>query len=383
MKFLINMACKTVMTFAFALIFCLTTNANDTENPINIQRTPNGGIQPRATVDEQGTIHLVYFKSKGATGNLFYVTRALDAFEWSEPLRVNTTDKNVPRNGSLSLAQIALGKNGRIHITWFNMRAEKYWYARTNDAKDAFESQRNLVEENHHGVEAGAAITADGKGNVYLVWHAGNLSDEPRRGVYIRKSEDDGDSFGPETQVDTDGKGACGCCALNAVIGDQNSLYISYRAADKGVHRDMTLLTSTNGGEEFTGQTIDAWELGSCPVTITRVQAKPSGGAIVAFEGREQAYFADVSNLSNPVSVGLPPTDDRQKNAALAIAKDGSTLLAWAEGKSWSMGGRLHWQVFDSEGIPTGQKGQGATDMPRTTIPEAVALPDGRFVILY
>ncbi|MFP6582173.1 MAG: sialidase family protein [Candidatus Hydrogenedentota bacterium] len=377
------MASKTAMVFAFALIFCIATNAEDTEKPIDILRTPNGGIQPRAAVDQQGTIHLVYFKSKGAGGNLFYATRAIDAPEWSEPIRVNTTDKNVPRTGSLSLAQIALGKSGRVHITWFDMRAEKYWYARTNDAKDAFKEQRNLVEENYRGVEAGAAITADGKGNVYLVWHAGNLSNESRRGVYLRKSEDDGDTFGPETQVDLDKKGVCGCCALSALVDHNNVLYISYRAAGKGVHRDMTLLKSTDGGENFSAQTINAWELASCPVTITRVQAKLGGGAIVAFESREQAYFADVSDLSNPVSVGLPPAVDRQKNAALAIAQDGSTLLAWAEGKSWSMGGRLHWQVFDSEGTPTGQKGQGVTDMPRTTIPEAVALPDGRFVILY
>ena len=34
-------------------------------------RTPDGGIQPQAVMDEQGVIHLVYFKGDPARGDLF------------------------------------------------------------------------------------------------------------------------------------------------------------------------------------------------------------------------------------------------------------------------------------------------------------------------
>jgi hypothetical protein len=358
----------------------------DKSNPepkVEILRAPNGGVQPRAVVDGDGTIHLVYFKAKGAKGDLFYTTRALNAEEWSDSIRVNTEAGSAVRNGSLSLAQISLGKKGRAHITWFDMRAEKYWYARTNDAGDAFEPQRVVVEENFHGVEAGAAITSDDSGAVYVVWHAGNLALEAKRGVFLRKSDDDGETFGPETKIDLNGKGVCGCCALSAVVDAKNTLYVSYRTAGKGVHRDMTLLKSTDGGRSFTDKMIDPWELGSCPVTITRLQAKPKRGVVVAWETRDQAFFADAGKLSEKISVGMPPTGARQKNAAHATARDGSTIVVWAEGKSWSMGGKLNWQIFDSKGKPLGVKGEGAVNMPRTTIPEVVARQNGEFVILY
>ena len=86
------------------------------EDAVGVLRTPNGGIQPRASVDGQGIIHLIYFKSAGAGGNLSYVTRQPGSTEWSEPMRVNMAEGSVVANGAIGVAQIALGRQGRVHV---------------------------------------------------------------------------------------------------------------------------------------------------------------------------------------------------------------------------------------------------------------------------
>lgn len=96
-----------------------------------------------------------------------------------------------------------------------------------------------------------AQSRADSDGNVYTVWHAGAFEGESSRGLYLRKLIDGGVTFGAETKINDNGKGVCGCCTLSAVTGNDGTLYVSYRTAGEGVHRDMTLLTSSDGEKVF------------------------------------------------------------------------------------------------------------------------------------
>lgn len=52
--------------FGVGLFMPTHTRAAGAESDVNILRPPTGGIQPRATGDEADTLHLVYFKAKGA-----------------------------------------------------------------------------------------------------------------------------------------------------------------------------------------------------------------------------------------------------------------------------------------------------------------------------
>ena len=43
---------------------------------VNLLRTPNGGIQPQALMDERGTLHLIYLSGEASASDVFYVQRA-------------------------------------------------------------------------------------------------------------------------------------------------------------------------------------------------------------------------------------------------------------------------------------------------------------------
>ena len=142
---------------------------------VEILRTANGGIQPQAAIDADGTLHLIYFAGAAKGGNVFYVKRDADLSTWSDPIRVNSEKGSARRNGAISHSQLALGKDGRIHVTWFNMRPPKYFYSASRDDGQGFEPQRNLVTEHAEGVEAGASIAAG------MCTSSGMLADSTKR----------------------------------------------------------------------------------------------------------------------------------------------------------------------------------------------------------
>jgi len=70
-----------------------------------------------------------------------YATRGRGAASWSEPLRVNSEPESVTGIGPIDGGQLALGKDNRVHVTWFLIRTVEFFYTRTNDEGTGFETQ--------------------------------------------------------------------------------------------------------------------------------------------------------------------------------------------------------------------------------------------------
>ena len=170
------------LTIAFLLAAAGPVAAGAGE--VEYLRVPDGGIQPQAIADGEGTLHLIYYRGERQNGNIFYVTRPRGQTEWSQPLMVNSQEGSADRNEAISRAQMAIDRNGNVHVVWFNMRPVKYWYTRKLSAGSGFERQRNLVARHNDGVETGATVAVDGKGGVYVIWHAGDERQEDRRAVF-------------------------------------------------------------------------------------------------------------------------------------------------------------------------------------------------------
>jgi len=133
---------------------------------VTLLRTPDGGIQPQAAVDSRGMVHLIYFKGEADGGNVFYVYRKLGETEFSKPIKVNSQSGSVTAIGTIRGAQLALGRHGLVHVAWNgsgNPKAERgspMLYARLNEARTAFEPQRNLMT---------STMNLDGGGSTTMV----------------------------------------------------------------------------------------------------------------------------------------------------------------------------------------------------------------------
>ncbi len=358
---------------------------------VQLVRTPNGGIQPQTFVDAKGTVHLVYFKGDAKAGDIFYAQRPAGSREFSQPLQINTIAGSAIAVGTIRGAQLALGRNGRVHVAWNgskNVAGSKHpgspmWYTRLNDAGSAFEPQRDVIHTTG-ALDGGGSLAADAAGNVYVLWHGQPPNDtrgEEGRGLFLARSSDDGQTFARETRVDPRDTGACACCGVKAFADAAGNVFALYRSASGKVNRDETLLVSKNRGQSFEVINEHRWKLATCPMSSAAL-SESKAGTIAAWETAEQVYFATVDQawqVSRPVA---PPGFSKRKHPAAVANNNGDVLLAWTEGTGWQKGGSVAWQVFDASGNTTAAKGR-APGVPVWGLVSAIAEPDGTFVIYY
>ena len=372
--------------------------------------TPDDGIQPQAAVDSKGAVHLLYFKGDPKGGDIFYVRRPPGQEQFSNPIQVNTQLHTAIALGTIRGAQLAVGKNGRVHVAWDGMGASSspdshanhghdgpghsrpshegsqekspLLYTRLNDDGTAFEPERNVITF-AYGLDGGSSVAADPQGNVYVTWHApqpGNTNGEAGRAVFIARSTDEGKTFQRETPAISKPTGACGCCGMRAFADSQGDVLAFYRAAHQMTNRDETLLISRNAGANFEIAYSHHWNVGTCPMSSASI-SENSGDILAAAETHGRVFFVRFDPKTGKVSPPISP-ETKAKHPVVIGNSRGEVLLVWAEGTAWAKGGSVAWQLYDKEGKPVSEKGR-ADGLKPWSLPTAFADPDDNFAIVY
>lgn len=356
---------------------------------VTLVRTPDGGIQPQAAADRQGVVHLIYYKGDARNGDIFYVRQQPDQKEFSKPIQVNTGHGSATAAGTIRGAQMALGRNGRVHVAWNGHAPENgnhmeapMLYTRLNDAGTAFEPERDVITFGR-GLDGGGSVAADDQGNVYVFWHApkpGNTNGEAGRAVFMARSVEDGKTFAAEKLAIAKPTGACGCCGMKAFADSEGNVFALYRAASEMVNRDETLLLSRNHGADFGIAYTHGWKIAACPMSSAFL-SETKTGVLAAAETHGRVFFIRVDTKTGKASSPVSPEVKGKHPVAVGNAA-GEVLLAWTEGTGWGKGGAVAWQLYDESGNPTSEKGR-AEGVPIWSLSAAVAKPDGNFVIIY
>ena len=333
---------------------------------------------------------MLYFRGEPGSGDLFYVRTHKDG-KFSAPIKVNNLAGSAVATGNIRGGQIALGKNGRVHVSWYGSMSanpkkghgSSLYHARLNDAGTAFEPQHNVIRE-AFGLDGGS-VAADSKGNVFITWHAPmpGTKGEDKRCVWLATSSDDGKTFSPEKKINVEATGACGCCGIRAFVDGKDDLFVLYRSAFESTHRDINLLTSKTAGTRFDGLNLHKWEIATCPMSLFSF-AETKHGVQTAWDNDGQVYFARIDPATGKATapIAAPGEGKSRKHPVMASNSRGETILAWTEGMGWNRGGSLAWQVYDRAGNPTAQRGSAA-GVPVWSLVAVFARPDGSFVIVH
>lgn len=355
---------------------------------VEVLALPDAGIQPQAVVDPRGTIHLIYFKGEARGGDLFYIRRKTGDAAFSPPLRVNSDTGTAIATGSVRGGQIALGRDGWVHVAWNGsqpierggIKQAPMWYARLSPGGSAFDPQRAVGSQTKN-LDGGGSVAADRGGRVYVVWHAAGLDEgEPHRRIYVAASTDDGARFEGEKAFSNEG-GACGCCGLKSLVDSRGGLQLLYRAAGGGIHRDAMWMRVGPGGAS-TPVRLQAWELPACPMTTFAMAATPDG-VLAAWETEHQIYSAVLSPDGRLVSAVTPMAGTAiRKHPSVAINPAGDRLVAWTEGTAWARGGTLAWELRNRRGERVAANANAGA-VPVWGLVSAVARADGTFVVVH
>jgi hypothetical protein len=363
-----------------------------TMEKVTLLRVPNGGIQPQAATDSKGTVYLLYYLGDAAHGDVYYV-RSEDGVRFSKPIRVNTHPQSAIAMGNIRGAQLAIGKNARVHVAWNGSdkalpsgpnKARPMLYTRLNDSGTEFEPERNVIHK-AYGLDGGGSVAADPLGNVYVLWHAPvpQTVGEANRCVWVTASSDEGKTFAPETQATREATGACGCCGMRGFCDSNGALYCLYRSAKDVVHRDTYQLVSGNSGKSFQIDRLHEWNIGGCPMSSFAF-CEGKGTVSAAWETDGQVYFSRIDTRTGKRSSPVSPSGESKKrrHPVLAANGQGEVLLAWSDGVEWGKGGSVAWQVYDPDGNATAERGR-ITGLPVWSLVAAFVRPDGKFAVVY
>lgn len=342
---------------------------------------------------------MIYFKGQPGGGDLFYVRRPAGASTFSDPIPVNSEQGSAIATGTVRGGQLALGRNGWVHVAWNAAKAIErppsrtrfggtsngvkhtpMWYARLAPGAARFEAQRAIGEHTRH-LDGGGSIAADARGRVYVVWHAAGLKDgEIDRRIYVARSADDGRLFRSEDAFAPDG-GLCGCCQLETLAENDGRLHILYRSAGGSVHRDAMWMTVGPKGA-LPPVRLQAWNLPACPMTTFAMAFAPAG-LLAAWETQHQIHIATLDRARRTFSnVSAIAGTAIRKHPSIAINKRGDRLIAWTEGTAWARGGTVAWELQDRNGARLGGAVNAGT-VPVWGLVSAIAGPDGSFTIFH
>jgi hypothetical protein len=361
-------------------------------NKVTIIKTPQGGVQPQAAVDEQGAIHLVYLYGDPGAADIGYARKDAGADSFSKSIRVNSEPGSAIAVGTVRGARLALGRGGQVHVAWngSSKTAPKapgnsvpMLYSRLAGDGRSFEAERNLMQSTS-GLDGGGTIAADASGNVYTVWHGQHMvngkpdSGEDKRRVYLAQSRDGGATFEAERPISPASTGACGCCGMAALANRSGEVFVMYRTAREIVHRDMNLLTSGDRGKSFRSFDLQGWQIGGCPMSTSSF-TDVDGRVLAAWETNNQVYFASVTRAGSVLPIGAPGVGRDRKHPAIAANASGETLMAWTDGTGWKRGGTLNWALFKNGSVIS--SASDAAAVPVWGLPEAIA-SGNRFVVI-
>ncbi len=391
-----------------ALLVASAAFGGEQRHWVNTRRVPQGGIQPQAVTDADGTLHVIYYKGKASQGDVYYVRSSDSGETFSAPMRVNSQPGSAVAIGTIRGPQLSLGKNSRVHVAWNGSAKARpkglanpdlpedspyrhsapMLYARMNDEATGFQTQRNLMTHTY-SLDGGGSVAADDRGNVYVVWHANSQQQdstgEGGRAVWVAVSRDGGMTFAPEIRANREQTGACGCCSLKAQVDSRGNVYVLYRSAREKINRDMYLLVSTDRGARFTATKLDDWKIGACVMSSAALD-RTSRGMLAAWETEQRVKFAPVDGLtsgSRRITLAPGGNQEPRKHPTLATGSDGKVILVWTEGTGWQKGGAVAWQVFDKSGNPI-SAGSGRIDgLPVWSFAAVYARADGGFTVIY
>jgi len=358
---------------------------------VRTMRVPEGGIQPQVVAQGE-VVHLIYFIGDAKAGDVTYARSTDGGKTFGPSIRVNSEPGAAIAVGTIRGPHLAVGRGGRAHVAWMGSgratpkapgNETPMLYARLNDAGDAFEPQRNVIAE-HPGLDGGGSVAADDAGNVYVAWHApGKRANHEEQGrcVWVARSSDDGKTFAPERRANPDDTGVCACCGLRA-FADASGVHVLYRTACQRVHRDMHLLTSTDG-ERWSAAGVDRLELGTC-IMSSGAMTRAGDRFFATWEGHGDVFFKQIGGAGEVgPRVALTSAGNNRKHPVLAVNAKGEVLFAWTEGTAFNRGGSVAYQTFDKKLEPIRGAAGAAKGLPAWGTVAAFARPDGSFVVIY
>lgn len=319
-------------------------------------KVPDEGLSPQCATDSKGVAHMIYFKGSVEAGDIYYTTFNLETQNFNPSVRVNSIEGSATIQGTTSHPQMAVGKNGVVHVVWNgSAKAENQFLYSKSIGDGQFSPQKDMKGETS-GIDGGGSVAANGLGQVFLVWHANTKgkTDEQDRQVFISISKDNGTTFTEEKVISPKYSGASSGCSLK-VAASSKEVMILFRGVSgrRGIDRNIYQLTSRNKGLSFNSRIVEKENSHSCPRSSYAITTGIKD-FVRAWDYKDRVYCRVNSGKAFLGSYSFEKKS--QKHPSLSRNIKEYSLLAWVNNGSQAKEAELEWVTFDKNGRTASSK---------------------------
>ncbi|CAE6797016.1 sialidase family protein [Nitrospira defluvii] len=339
--------------FARALSFFGTAPQNVRVSDFTPGRAQAGTLsagQRGLAIGSEGMAVAVWSDTREGKSNIYLVKSRDGGRTFGSNVRVN----DVPGTAGLFGATVALDRQDRAHIVWFDNRDGDYdiYFAREAARGDGFTAAIRINDDKDNPVEADVfgddepdglagpafqtlpSLAVDRNGAIYAAWqdYRRNQAD-----IYFAKSIDGGKTFTENLRVNDD-VGRAGQLYPSLAVDAGGTIYLAWHDFRKG-NQDIYFSRSTDGGKTFSRNVRVNDDPGTDGQFNPSLAVDDGGAVYVAWhdlrEGQADIYFARSIDGGQTFSPNRKLNDDRgetyQFHPSLGAGVTGAVAVAWED----------------------------------------------------
>ncbi|OGP29566.1 MAG: hypothetical protein A2073_02815 [Deltaproteobacteria bacterium GWC2_42_11] len=285
---------------------------------------------------------------------------------FSNPVAVNP--KGMGANGTHANPEIAAGSNNELYVLWSSPRKDDgadILFTRSLDNGKTFEKPV-VVNDAQSPISRGFESIAVGKdGIIHIVWFDGrDGKKDGTTSTYYSRSTDGGKTFDKNIKLD---ENTCPCCRAAITVDVQGNLYASWRKVFKPVPadikqggdiREIVVASSRDNGKTFSEPVIvseDKWAIAGCPHRGSSLGTAQNGFLYITWytegaEGVPSVYFAVSKDNAKTFSKRMQVNSSKMvfpDHPKLTVSRDGKVLFTWEE--TTPVFSKIFFRYFDGE----------------------------------
>lgn len=283
------------------------------------------GIQPAVTVDSKGFVQIVYGRKINDDRQLFISTSHDGVQTFTQPKQL----------GSFTQMGLGMGRGPQIVNTGdfttitVNDHLGNMYAIRSSTGSNQWSNPVRVNDIDTTAKEALSGLAYVKDNEVYSVWLDTRLGNN---NLYGASSKDGGLTW-EKNQLIYKGEqeGICDCCKPSVISDGKGKITVMFRNKLSGA-RNMYLLSSTNGGNNFT----KAEKLGTgdfmingCPMDGGSLTSEDNGKVLTVWRRQMQVYMAEPGKPEIKLGEGKTPSIiQSQKGPVIVWNQDGKILLS-------------------------------------------------------
>ena len=284
--------------------FAAPSRVNDVEGDPRV----NGEQPPRVTI--AGGALTVVWTAKGAAGTRLLQSRSIDG---GRTFAKAAVVPGADAAGNRGWENTAVDRGGRVLAVWLDHRE--------------LAQQDGQVAASHHDHSKHGPGAADSKPDGVAMAQRSKLFFGSLDGAIAPRAITGG---------------VCYCCKTALAVGPDGAIHAAWRHVYPGNIRDIAFTVSRDGGATFSAPvrvSEDRWQLEGCPddgpaIAIDRANRVHVVWPTLVNEGGEDAialFYATSADGASFTPRQRIPTSGMPHHPQIAIARDGSPVIAWDE----------------------------------------------------